>query len=95
MTRKSIESIEKEKDHQRKQASCDFYHKIKIVSGWCLFFVVIVCIILSIIAFGAYVFKCPYVSDKAIDLLMQGWIYIVTLIVGNILPRFGFKEPKD
>lgn len=83
------------REHDRKQSRLDYQQNMLIKCCNWTFRIFIFALVLSIIAFVAYVFKCPYISDKAIDLLINGWTYIITLLVGNILPKFGFKTPEQ
>lgn len=88
-----------EKEHLRQQNHKDHCYKLKLrvysFTVWILIITATFIILGSILLFLSYAFKCPLVSKEAINLVIQAWTYIFTLITGGIITKFGLKPPDN
>lgn len=84
-----------QREHIRKQEKLDYNHKLFMrCCNWLLMLFIVV-MILSIIVLGAYIFKCPYVSEKGFDLLVETWKYIGSYIFGALSVKYGLKNSNE
>lgn len=85
---------EQQREHYRKQKRLDYIENMIIKSCNVLFYLVIIVAFLSVISVFAWVFKCPYVSDKGIDLIINGWQYVIVFLIGILSKKLGIYIPK-
>ena len=84
-----------EKEHLRQQNHKDYCQKLKLrIYNWACW-ISIVAVILCLLMFVAYFFKCPHISKDAMDILINGWTHIFSFIIGGISMKYGFKPPES
>lgn len=83
------------RQHAREQEKLDFQHRMFMKVCVFLFWFLLFTIFASVIMVIAYAFQCPYISEKAIDLLIESWKFIGSYIFGGLSVKYGFKNSKD